>query len=236
LGLLVSAPHRSHKKLAQINETFRLIFSYFQPAVSHIQRYIMIPTNESNVLDLSPELCPTDNLMKAEKAGRKRQRRIVSFKEEVKQRFTYSKEEVKECWYTKQDFRAMKSEIKDTIEIMKRHEPTDEVHYSQRGLEWYVKDAARARREFQIKAFLAVMERQAEGFGREDPSTMANGIAEAYAFETRSRKMAAYLGGIADERCARSASVKVVPTAVSICGADGGRPPLAVRRTTTTAA
>lgn len=159
-------------------------------------------------IDKSPELCPTDTVMnmaeKQQQQGRKRQRnKTVSFSDVVRQTQTYSIDEVQDCWYSGQEYQAMREEVRTSVELMATHHVVaDEIHVSQRGLEMYDKYAARTTREAQVRAFWAVLQRQAAGYGQEDPSFLASAIAESYALETRSRKMAAYLVGIADERFA----------------------------------
>mmetsp|Transcript_119609 Transcript_119609/g.334989 ORF Transcript_119609/g.334989 Transcript_119609/m.334989 type:complete len:199 (-) Transcript_119609:141-737(-) len=187
--------------------------------------------------DASPELCSTTDAMAA-KMGQKRQRR-VTFNEETRTRTTYSSDQVQGCWYNDSDYHSFKTDICQTVDLMKHNFCIDEVLYSQRGLEKYLKDAARSQHEVQEKAWFVVMKRQEVGQGKEDPMTLADSIAQFYTNETRLAKMAAYLTGIADERYARSPVAAVEEDLPKVEHPQAIRvdlPPRAPRRPTTISA
>ncbi len=159
-------------------------------------------------LDTSPELCPAE--VGLDKAGRKRQRKLVCFNDRIDYRHTYCIDEVKDCWYSNQEFDAIKTDVQETVSLMRRCCHIDDVNYCRRGLEWFVDDAtAKIEFENQTRAFLTVMDRQAMDKGCQDFATLADSIAHDYADEARNSKMRAYLTGIADERYAMSMTVSV---------------------------
>lgn len=152
-------------------------------------------------LDASPELYFTNS--GTEKAGRKRQRKVVCFDERVSIRDTYSIDEVTNCWYSQDEFDAIKTHVKETVDLVRRHFHIDDINYCRRGLEWFVDDhTSKLEVEDQTRAFLTVMDRQAMGKSCQDSATLADSIAHDYALEARGSKMRAYLTGIADERYA----------------------------------
>jgi hypothetical protein len=101
-------------------------------------------------MDHSPEICSTNaSMMTEEKVGQKRQRRAVTFGEEVKSRETYSSDQVQDCWYHHEDYKMFRKEMRQTVKLVNYNVHIDDVRHCQRGLEKCFKETARVRREVQ---------------------------------------------------------------------------------------
>jgi hypothetical protein len=165
--------------------------------------------------DSNPEFYPVSPV--ADKVGRKRQRTLVCFDDNVKQQPTYSRDDVKDCWYSHEDYQAIKENVLETVELMRQNVPIDDITYCRRGLEWFEKENTEKYEalEKQKRPVRVVMDIQAMGQASlQDSATLADSIAQHYAQESQYCKMTAYLTGIADERSAKAISSEVKPTGV----------------------
>ena len=164
--------------------------------------------------DTNPELCPA-SFFATDKVGHKRQRSVVRFDVNVTHRLTYCKADVTGCWYSDEEYQAIKEEVLETVELMRQNTLIDDVNYCRRGLEWFEKgnDEKNAAIEKLKRPVRIVMDIQAMDQGAcQDSATLVDSIAQHYTQESQYDKMTAYLTGVADERYAKSIAMIEVTT------------------------
>lgn len=184
-----------------------LIFLIATMTVTIQMQYHFVQTDKTNDDIVSKPLLTPPN------ASRKRQRNRVTFKESVRIRRTtsykdYTPEEARATWYSPEEFKSMKKEVRDTIRLIESNSKFDEVLYCKRGVERYTMEGAKGRKHSKLTAFNIVMDKQDECldiYGTENDLTV-EAIAKAYSSATIACKKAAHLAGLSDERCVHLSS------------------------------
>jgi hypothetical protein len=108
----------------------------------------------------------------------------------------YTDAEIQECWYTMQELRALKKEIRYSINLIEEGGLWDETKHCKRGLEPKIRKLAHASSLRKRQARRAVLQEQL--VQRNDYE-----IARKYKQYSYKSKMTAYMLGVADAKAAR---------------------------------
>lgn len=111
----------------------------------------------------------------------------------------YTEEEIKNCYYHKEEFQAVKDELRETVRLIQSGElKTDTKKFARRGTEFRLPDGARQRRRNKELAWEAVFSEQDAQWndGEFDPEILA----EIYESASKQSQIAAHIIALNDQR------------------------------------
>jgi hypothetical protein len=115
---------------------------------------------------------------------------------------TYSREEIRACWYRSAELKRIRQEVYYTVDLMEENHEFNESRYCKRGLERFTQKGSCRKTQNKLKGWSAVFEEQGLQFLQEivDPER----IALVYSKATRGCELAPYIMGVCDEWAVKS--------------------------------
>jgi hypothetical protein len=115
----------------------------------------------------------------------------------------YTAEEIQACYYSSEDFRSFKTDVKRTAKMIEFKQKMDETVYCTRGVEYKTREGKRIRSKLRSKADAAVFKEQMNQFFLEEEEGKncrdEEKLAAFYSEVVKASVVAAYITGLSDE-------------------------------------
>jgi len=115
----------------------------------------------------------------------------------------YTNDEIKQCWYTNEDFRAFSQEARVTARLIETgHLKSDTVNFCKRGTERFLQATARQQQDIHdavVGVVLGVQEMQRRTMGSCDPDVLAHvyeNVSSTSRFEAREQGLDDEMDGV----------------------------------------